>query len=461
MFGDPDANPTNEKGNVMVTRVVEMSQRIEPSRLSKPAADGAIRVDGFAATLEKSTAAGAPVSDRKAEVQTSTSNPMEDIESAVVVSPPVQVPSQAKISATIAKPLVVQGDPKAVEAASADDKEKVTKPATKPKVIAGAKTTKLQDKLPVSASIATVTVVTGGTPVQPTKPMELVLGKTAVMPSVERPGHVKGDPSVAVQRQFQSSAVDSRLPGKNIGSAVGVRSDAFIHLNTAESGPHAGVDKIADNANLPASPIALSDLGIAIHGTPLTVPVQTIARAGLAGNISGTNVSAPMSEASLLAGAQHAGYDPADAGSHGILSASPKTIEVGFANGTQGWVRIRAELTDGIVTASLSSGSSAGQDLLHRELPTLTAYLEQERIAVHAVVGDRLPVGQGLTAGIGDGLGSGSQSPGGGRHHEDAHEVQLSSWPSGDEVAGASNVNFVGPSPLQHGDSGGRLNIRV
>jgi hypothetical protein len=74
-------------------------------------------------------------------------------------------------------------------------------------------------------------------------------------------------------------------------------------------------------------------------------------------------------------------------GMHRMLGATPTTLEVGVANGTQGWLKIRAEMTGGgVVNASLSSATSAGQEMLHRELPGLTAYLHQERVTVNTVV---------------------------------------------------------------------------
>jgi len=43
-------------------------------------------------------------------------------------------------------------------------------------------------------------------------------------------------------------------------------------------------------------------------------------------------------------------------------------------------------MTDGgVVNASVSAVSSAGQEMLHRELPALTAYLQEEKVAVNAV----------------------------------------------------------------------------
>lgn len=69
-----------------------------------------------------------------------------------------------------------------------------------------------------------------------------------------------------------------------------------------------------------------------------------------------------------------------------MLTATPTALEVGIQNGTHGWLRVRAEMADGgVVNASISAASSAGQEMLHRELPTLTAYLQEEKVAVNAI----------------------------------------------------------------------------
>jgi hypothetical protein len=71
---------------------------------------------------------------------------------------------------------------------------------------------------------------------------------------------------------------------------------------------------------------------------------------------------------------------------HQTLMATPTSLEVGVANGTHGWLKIRAEMTVGGVNASLSPATSSGQEMLHRELPSLAAYLQSERVAVNTVV---------------------------------------------------------------------------
>ena len=69
-----------------------------------------------------------------------------------------------------------------------------------------------------------------------------------------------------------------------------------------------------------------------------------------------------------------------------MLTATPTSLEVGVQNGTHGWLRVRAEMTDGgVVNASVSATSSSGQEMLHRELPAITAYLQEEKVGVNAV----------------------------------------------------------------------------
>lgn len=77
---------------------------------------------------------------------------------------------------------------------------------------------------------------------------------------------------------------------------------------------------------------------------------------------------------------------PADT-AHKTLAVTPTSIEVGVADGARGWLKIRAEIADGgAVNTSLSTSSPAGQEMLHRELPSLTAFLQNEHVTVNTVV---------------------------------------------------------------------------
>ena len=106
-----------------------------------------------------------------------------------------------------------------------------------------------------------------------------------------------------------------------------------------------------------------------------------------------------------------------------MLSSTPTSLEVGIQNGTHGWLKVRAEMTDGgAVNASVSATSSAGQEMLHRELPALTAYLQEEKVAVNAVVVHAAPSTAGADARSSTGTDSaGGQTPQRSNEREQEH----------------------------------------
>ncbi len=110
--------------------------------------------------------------------------------------------------------------------------------------------------------------------------------------------------------------------------------------------------------------------------------------------------------------------------SHRTLLATPTTLEVGVQSGTQGWLRIRAEVGDqGAVNASLAAGSSGGRELLHSQMPALNAFLHSEQMAVTTTVVDRgaFAGGNQASAALGSG-GLGSQDGAGGSNGSLLHE---------------------------------------
>lgn len=133
----------------------------------------------------------------------------------------------------------------------------------------------------------------------------------------------------------------------------------------------------------------------------------------------------------------HSGASVIDAGTptdatHRTLSATPTSLEIGVANGSHGWLKIRAEMGDGgVVNASLSTASSSGQESLHRELPSLAAYLQNEHVAVNTVVVQPVAVAPADPRGLGDGVsghggGQPQQSGGqGGDNRQDAANLAM------------------------------------
>jgi len=69
------------------------------------------------------------------------------------------------------------------------------------------------------------------------------------------------------------------------------------------------------------------------------------------------------------------------------LAASPNSLEVGVANGTHGWLRVRAELDQsGMVTAAVVASSATSAETLSRHLPEMSAYLAQESTRIGMLV---------------------------------------------------------------------------
>jgi hypothetical protein len=153
--------------------------------------------------------------------------------------------------------------------------------------------------------------------------------------------------------------------------------------------------------------------------------------------------------------------------SHRTLLATPTALEVGVANGTQGWLKIRAETTDGgVVTASLSSATSAGQETLHRELPSLIAYLQEERVAVNTFV---VATPAGTESRFSGGMnGEGRGQPQQGSHSEggDGRQGSIPGVPDrAAEIPTYMALNGVGEDELlsagTYAGGGSWLNVRI
>ena len=76
---------------------------------------------------------------------------------------------------------------------------------------------------------------------------------------------------------------------------------------------------------------------------------------------------------------------------HQTLVATPNVVEIGVATGTHGWLRIRAELQpeSGQVSAAVIANSSTSVDALHRQLPSIAAYLASEQVNIGSLVVSR------------------------------------------------------------------------
>jgi hypothetical protein len=148
--------------------------------------------------------------------------------------------------------------------------------------------------------------------------------------------------------------------------------------------------------------------------------------------------------------------------------ASPTALEVGVPNGTHGWLKIRAEMTSGgMVDASLSTSSSSGQEMLHRELPSLTTFLQNEHVAVNTVVVQPAATAgadfRGLAGGMnGDGRGQAQSGSQGGESRQETagallnHSESAKSYVS---VPGIGGNDLL--SPASYVGGGGWLSVRA
>jgi len=150
-----------------------------------------------------------------------------------------------------------------------------------------------------------------------------------------------------------------------------------------------------------------------------------------------------------------------------MLAATPTSLEVGIQNGTHGWLKVRAEMTDGgVVNASVSAASSAGQEMLHRELPALTAYLQEEKVAVNAVI-VHAPSAAGMDARSSSGTdGAGGQTPQRSNEGEQQHQsLRKTILKGSDETVSYRSSHGViedGSLPLAAYVSGGNwLSVRA
>jgi hypothetical protein len=150
-----------------------------------------------------------------------------------------------------------------------------------------------------------------------------------------------------------------------------------------------------------------------------------------------------------------------------MLTATPTSLEVGVQNGMHGWLKIRAEMTEGgVVNASVSTASSTGQEMLHRELPALTAYLVEEKVAVNAVVvhaSTATGTDAGGSSGMGGAGGQASQRSNDGEERErNLGRAALSDSSESMTYRNLQGVDEDGSLPFAgYGSSGGWLSVRA
>ena len=270
------------------------------------------------------------------------------------------------------------------------DAEKMAKKEPKNSSVAAANSTNVSPPVEVLGTQVAMTVPAGAVP--------QVVVKVQTIDTPADSDANAGGASGQVVIVAGARTIKRSSSGANNGavetSALGVSKDGAVAAAKADSGIAATRKDEVGPSKTVASAVSVNGGNEgATHGIGGAVAVSA-AHGVLAvtGNVAGDAVAAKAS-ANVNSVATAAGQDGRSQSvasvseGHQTLEATPTSLEVGVANGTQGWLKIRAEMTDGgVVNASVSATTSAGQEMLHRELPSLTAYLQQEQIGVGSVV---------------------------------------------------------------------------
>ena len=161
------------------------------------------------------------------------------------------------------------------------------------------------------------------------------------------------------------------------------------------------------------------------------------------------------------------GTQPARAEEARVFEASTAALEVGVANPTHGWLRVRAELDKGgAVLARVVVTNAAAAEGLHREVPAISAYLAHEQVAIGSLVVHATGSAAGTqesTAGMTFGFAHGRDgSNGAGGRGQTGSSARASLEGQLPFVAGELAGGFALPAALYAGGmQGGWLSVRV
>lgn len=264
-------------------------------------------------------------------------------------------------------------------------------------------------------------------------------GKPAVMAAGESDAPSKSRPEFA--KTIASAAPSpGDSDGKMQSSTAGVLH-AVVGATGAVSGPVAGVASAHVVGATAAAKLQSGDFG---------------GHAAMLHAASGEMHEPGVMTASSMDGAH---------GAHRTLMATPTALEVGIADGTNGWLKIRAEMAGGGVNATVSAASQAGQQMLHRELPSLTAYLQQEHVAVNTVVVHTSVAGteaRGVAGGAeGDASGQAQQRDGQGGDGPQGRVDAGVNYTDETPFEGLDGVGADGLLPLTYTGGGSWLSVRA
>jgi hypothetical protein len=264
-----------------------------------------------------------------------------------------------------------------------------------------------------------------------------------------------------VDTRATSSAQGDDLDASPKGREA-VAASSPVSVIDVDRKPQGGTEPVANAGH---SITEIGNVAVASGGVLPGSPLGDLSGAKSA--IASTSVYEVGSSAGLREQDAHSMLAMPSDGVPQTLTATPTALEVGIQDGTHGWLRVRAEMTNGgSVNASVSVTSPATQEMLHRELPSLTAYLQEEKVAVNTVVVHspvQSAVEQRSFAGA-DGAGGEAAQRGNEREERRQYASKTVSGGSDEARAHGRLAGFEEDGSLQHGTysaGGSWLSVRA
>ncbi len=387
-------------------------------------------------------------------------------------------PTGQELSATSKQNLSTEGDESATAPKGAGKKHVIAKHESQTTAISGMAVT-------IAAASAS-TSIAGSVMVVHAASLPALAGfppPTAVQSASKKDAVITvttGAPIVLAKAEVRQGSVQAsttQKPSADGGSGVtmpdahGAQNNDQVNAKTVASSPASAPPQgVSQTLKSSLKLQAADSVTPPAHSTPLegTIANVSTATATLQTSMVVTQRTAQGSPTAAVSSSHIGGGDLSGAfgaqtsamsDSHRTLEATPTVLEVGIPNGTQGWLKVRAELTGGSVNASLSAASPAGREMLHRELPALTSYLQQEKVTVNSLVVQAPAAGsfRGLSGGSGGFSGGQAQQQG----QRNSGRDNFAS--AGGNPLADMNMQPVDelPEAVQYPSAGGWLSIRA
>jgi hypothetical protein len=294
------------------------------------------------------------------------------------------------------------------------------------------------------------------------------LKKTNALSEVT-PATVSGSISNETGHDMKTAAVDTGTAVTSPDGQLAVPKSGADLEKTATIAGSAGNDGDSKTQTASGPAIAM------VHSIGGSIAPGATPMAGVPGNTPGESTAAKLPVANHSTGLSIESREQDRAGVVSasvdemprMLTATPTALEVGIQNGTHGWLKVRAEMAEGgVVNASVSAASSTGQEMLHRELPALAAYLQEEKVAVNAiVVHTPLATGSELRSATGTDSAGGQSPQRGSEGGEQQQSVKKAISNGLDEVMSYESVRGVEQdgslSLATHAGGGNWLSVRA